>query len=499
MANIKGTPRADHLTGTDLADAILGKQGDDQLFGGLGDDRLEGGGGRDELHGEQGNDELVGGARADQLFGGDDDDTLSGEEGADLLDGGAGDDILEGGTGSDRYVQFAALGFPGFDTIIQTSGDKKAVDSVYFGSGLLDLSWEFDGNDLLIAGMPQYDSSYEESGYIRLKDHYSGTIDPIAYFEADLLVDNAFYTDPVATNGGNARMYTPAAPIGTDQGPYTELVRGTDGDDVISGNGGFRDYIYGLGGDDIIRGSDESIDVLRAGPGEDQVFGFAGDDRLQGGSGDDLLDGGDGFDRVEFNDVNSGVTVDLRIQGEGQAQLISEEQGSDILISIERVRGSAFADKVTGDDGNNWLFGEGGNDSIFGEGGSDFILGGDGDDVIAGGADFDFIIGGPGSDRFVFLSSDSSYDQIGEFAGPDFVVGPGGDILDISDLLIGWTAASALAEFVSVEQLDTNLSRLSVDRDGAEGDYFFEAVADIHGLAGTAADALYADGNLILV
>ena len=163
------------------------------------------------------------------------------------------------------------------------------------------------------------------------------------------------------------------------------------------------------------------------------------------------------------------------------------------------MRGSAFADNVTGDDGNNYLFGEGGNDSISGEGGFDFILGGDGDDVIAGGADVDFIIGGPGSDRFVFLSSDSSYDQIGEFAGPDFVVGPGGDVLDISDLLIGWTTESVLADFVSVEQLDTNLSRLYVDRDGTDGDYLFETVADIHGLADTAADTLYADGNLILV
>ena len=498
MANITGTPRADHLVGTDLADLISGRQGNDRLFGRQGNDRLEGGNGKDELHGEEGNDDLFGGARADRLFGGEGDDGLNGGEGADDLDGGEGDDVLEGGTGSDRYFQSAALGFPGFDTIIQTSGDKKAVDTVSFGSGLLDLGWDFDGDDLLIAGLPQYDSGFDESGYLRLKDHYSGTVDPIAYFEADLLVDNAFYTDPVATNGGIARMYTPAAPVGTDQGPYTELVRGTEGDDVISGNGGFRDYIYGLGGDDTILGSDETIDVLRAGPGDDQLYGFAGDDRLQAGTGDDLLDGGDGFDRVEYNDPTSGVTVDLRIQGEGQAQLISQEQGSDILISIERVRGSAFGDTLTGNSGENWLFGEGGNDSISGEGGVDFILGGDGDDVIAGGADFDFIIGGSGSDRFVFRSSDTSSDQIGQSGGPDFVAGPGGDVLDISDLLIDWTPQSALAEFVSLEQTGEDFSTLSVDRDGADGAFFFETVANIYGLTGTTADALYTDGNLIL-
>ena len=44
----------------------------------------------------------------------------------------------------------------------------------------------------------------------------------------------------------------------------------------------------------------------------------------------------------------------------------ASEQRSDILISIERVRGSAFADDVIGDHGDNYLFGEGGNDSISG-------------------------------------------------------------------------------------------------------------------------------------
>ncbi|GAA2725547.1 ExeM/NucH family extracellular endonuclease [Cellulomonas aerilata] len=73
-------------------------------------------------------------------------------------------------------------------------------------------------------------------------------------------------------------------------------IRGTAGDDVLSGTNG-RDVIMGLGGDDVLVGSNDE-DVLCGGAGDDRLSGGNGDDVLLGGFGDDDLAGGNGSDRL---------------------------------------------------------------------------------------------------------------------------------------------------------------------------------------------------------
>ena len=76
----------------------------------------------------------------------------------------------------------------------------------------------------------------------------------------------------------------------------TPTVVGTDGDDVLRGTNG-ADVIMGLGGDDRIDGLNGD-DVICGGAGDDDLRGSNGVDTLLGGFGEDDLSGGNGDDRL---------------------------------------------------------------------------------------------------------------------------------------------------------------------------------------------------------
>jgi hypothetical protein len=102
------------------------------------------------------------------------------------------------------------------------------------------------------------------------------------------------------------------------------------------------------------------------------------------------------------------------------------------------IYGDAGNDEINAGDGNDLIHGSTGVDIIRGDGGDDRIYGGDGDDFIYGGTGNDALTGGVGADTFVWELNDQ-----GTVASPAidnitdvFVTGVGGDVLDLSELLI---------------------------------------------------------------
>jgi Ca2+-binding RTX toxin-like protein len=96
-------------------------------------------------------------------------------------------------------------------------------------------------------------------------------------------------------------------------------------------------------------------------------LGRAGNDILIGGLAGDVLDGGTGEDTADYRDATIGITVDL-----ADASLNTDLALGDSFISIERLSGGRFADRLFGDDQDNVLEGAGGADVLDGRAGRDF-------------------------------------------------------------------------------------------------------------------------------
>ena len=104
------------------------------------------------------------------------------------------------------------------------------------------------------------------------------------------------------------------------------------------------------------------------------------------------------------------------------------------------VIGSSSGDSVAleGQATKDIIVGSNLNDTINGQGGDDELSGGDGNDLLTGGAGNDILTGGSGGDHYIW-----HIDHIGTAEAPaediitDFTTGSGGDVLDLSDLLVG--------------------------------------------------------------
>ena len=235
------------------------------------------------------------------------------------------------------------IGTPGNDTVIGTSG----ADTISGG----------DGDDSLTGG-DGYDHLYGGLG--------NDTLDG-------------------GSDGDEVHYDSAPGPVNVDLG--LGIATGAEGNDQLLN----ISNVYGGSFGDTLTG-DASINGIYGLGGDDSIFGGSGDDLLIGGLGNDRIDGGAGRDYVYYLDSSSAVTVNLGLG------IASGGEGTDALINIENVRGSAFADNLIGDDNGNFLHGQGGND---------VVSGGAGDDTMEGGAGSDTLDGGVGKDWVYYATSSS--------------------------------------------------------------------------------------------
>ncbi|MDB5439631.1 MAG: family beta-propeller repeat protein [Caulobacteraceae bacterium] len=144
-------------------------------------------------------------------------------------------------------------------------------------------------------------------------------------------------------------------------------------------------------------------DHILGGDGPNQLTGDSGDDILEGKGGDDRLDGGVGLDTASYASARAGVHVSLLLT----AAQATGAAGTDTLVSIENLTGSAFDDQLTGN------------------GGANVLSGGAGVDVLTGGAGNDSLDGGADVDTAVFSGAKSAY-GVTSNGGAVTVTGPDG-------------------------------------------------------------------------
>jgi Ca2+-binding RTX toxin-like protein len=377
------------INGTSGNDTLTGTGGDDILNGRAGDDLLDGGpGGTDRLNGDDGNDtvDYRSSAGAVQIYidgqiswdgvtmdffnsienatGSAFDDVLIGDAGDNVLDGGPGGvDHLSGGGGSDTASYASASTAVVIYLDLQHSWDGLAMD--FFdsienaaGSGFDDIIFGSDGANVLSGGAGN--------------DRLSGN-------DGDDLISGGAGSDVM--DGG----------AGSDTLSYESetghvLVNLSTGETAFNASG---DVISNF---ENLRGSDFN-DVLTGSAGANVIDGRGGGDNIHAGAGDDLIlssagndqnDGGDDFDTISYANQAGGVVV--LVDGSGQSG-VTKPNGSDALVNIEKVVGSAFDDLII------WAVTEGVAD------------GGAGNDRFIDGIAIQHYFGGIGTDTIELSSS----------------------------------------------------------------------------------------------
>src|SRR4029453_4896815 len=134
----------------------------------------------------------------------------------------------------------------------------------------------------------------------------------------------------------------------------------------------------GGGGDDALSGFEAIVGTVFG----DTLTGDAQGNAFAAGAGDDAIDGRGGIDQAAYFDAGGPVAADLR------AGTVAG-WGTDTLLGIEDLTGSAFGDLLTGDGGPNAIVGGSGPDLLAGSAGDDLLIGANGTDQADGGDGLD--------------------------------------------------------------------------------------------------------------
>ncbi len=250
---------------------------DDSLDGNTTDNNtISGGRGNDYLYGDNGNDILKGEENNDLLFGGNGNDQLYGGSGADLLVDLSGQDILEGDSGNDILIADPSR-FNVNST--DTKGDLLIGDAV---ADWKNYNSALTGSDVIFADKTD-DVIFGDT--LLVDDLAKYQSDPFGYVQDHFSDKN--WQD-------NQSLVEAQHHIGKD-----DSIKAGAGNDIVFGQGG-NDYIDGGDGDDVIFGGDGN-DTLVGGSGTNQLFGNDGNDTIISSGTNDIIKGGKGDDTIRLH------------------------------------------------------------------------------------------------------------------------------------------------------------------------------------------------------
>lgn len=204
------------------------------------------------------------------------------------------------------------------------------------------------------------------------------------------------------SNTGNAQLDA-AVSYGSN---VNFMVHDNGGTDTLDFWGSSAHQVLNLNADTLsnVLGGVFNLSVSRESVIENAIGG-SGNDTITGNSTDNILEGGAGSDTVSYSLSNAGVDIDLSRQNSTLPDFRAPSGGhaqGDVLISIENVIGSDFADRLVGlNNGSQTSAGKGsdtvflgaGNDDVSGGLGADRIIDSGGNDTIHGG-ERNFVING---------------------------------------------------------------------------------------------------------
>jgi Ca2+-binding RTX toxin-like protein len=366
---------------------------------------------------------LVGSAFDDTLRGNGSANVLTGGAGADTLDGGAGADTLVGGAGDDIYVvdnaadvvtEAAAEGTDEIRTSLGAYTLSANVENLTYtgtgnftgtGDGSANVITGGSGNDTLIGaggadtlnGAGGSDTaSYAGSAAAVTVDLATG-VNTGGDAEGDVLISienliGSAFDDSLSGDTNNNALTGGAGNDTLTGGAGADTLDGGTGADTLVGGIGDDIYVVDNVSDVVTEAAGEGTDEIRTSLGAytlsanlenltyigagaftgtgnaaaNVITGGAGDDILIGAGGADTLNGAAGSDTASYAGSTAAVTVNLAtgVNTGGDA-------AGDTLTSIENLIGSAYADSLTGDGGNNVLTGGAGADTLNGAAGSD--------------------------------------------------------------------------------------------------------------------------------
>lgn len=343
------------LGGGSIGQTTMQGSGDgDVITGSINDDVIYGRAGNDVIAGNAGNDVIYGGAGADSIDGGDGDDLINIDADDVWYYGGAGvDDLIFTGSSSWSY-----------------SMSQGAFENVKAGSGS-DTIWGTDGANRISGGEGN---------------------DTLFGYDGDDVLSGDGGADSLMGGDGNDHIYADADDVwfSGDGGNDTLIYLGADDREISLVQGNFENIRAGQG-NNTVWGGDEA-NIIEGEDGGDTLFGFGGDDILVGGAGADSLMGGDGNDEIhaDADDTwfSGGDGIDTLVYTGSNNLQYALAQGS-----FENVKAGA---------GDNTIWGTSAANVIDGEAGADVLFGDEGDDTLIGGAGADELIGGLGDDVFVF-------------------------------------------------------------------------------------------------